>query len=67
MMQQTAIVWRAANRLLDTHGIDALLVAAQRANVSRDRGNIVAHETWLRVADAVSEWERPRRPDDVLI
>jgi hypothetical protein len=66
MIQETAVVWRAANRLLKSHGVDALLVAAQRADVSRDCGNIIAHETWLRVADAVSEWERPRRPDDIL-
>lgn len=60
MLHETDAVWRAANRLLDDHGIDALLVAAQRANVARDCGNVDAHRRWLRVADAVAEWSRRR-------
>jgi hypothetical protein len=66
MLVESGVIWRTASRLVECHGDDALLEAAQRANASREVGNTDAYKVWLRVAEVVEEWFRGRQNDEWL-
>ena len=42
-------IWRAANLLIRHHGEDAEIVAAQRANLTLERGDRHGQLVWLRI------------------
>ena len=48
-------IWRAANLLIDEHGTDAEIVAAQRADEMLDRGDRDGQVVWLRIRRAIVE------------
>ena len=54
-------IWRAANLLLENHGDNAPLVAAQRADGMLARGDMVGQAIWKRITAAVEELIR-RKP-----
>jgi hypothetical protein len=53
-------IWRTAKILLDAHGDNAWLEAAQRADHAVDDGNAAAEGVWKRVLRAVEEWQRTK-------
>jgi len=46
-------IWRAANLLINQHGENAEIVAAQRADLMLERGDQDGRFVWLRIARAV--------------
>jgi hypothetical protein len=48
-------IWRAANLVIQQHGDDAEIVAAQRADELLDRGDCDGQLVWLRIRRAVAE------------
>ena len=48
-------IWRAANLLIQRHGEDAEIVAAQRADQMLERGDPESERVSLRIRQAVSE------------
>jgi hypothetical protein len=53
-----ADIWRAAGLMIKTHGGDAALVAAQRADALLAEGDVEGEQIWKRIADAISELQR---------
>jgi triphosphoribosyl-dephospho-CoA synthetase len=51
-------VWRAATMLVKTHGAEAPLFAAQRADALLDRGDVAGQALWKRLATAAAELTR---------
>lgn len=47
-------VWRAANLLIEQHGEDAEVVAAQRADELTEREDYEGRGVWLRIMHAIS-------------
>jgi hypothetical protein len=52
-------IYRAANLLIKRHGADAELVAAQRADLMLDRGDIDGVHVWRRIRPAIAELQAP--------
>jgi hypothetical protein len=48
-------IWRAANLLIQQHGEDAEIVAAQRADQMLDRDDHDGQRVWLRIRRAIAE------------
>jgi hypothetical protein len=48
-------IWRAANLLIQQHGQDAEIVAAQRAHQMLEREDYEVRGVWLRIRRAVAE------------
>jgi hypothetical protein len=51
-------IWRQAHHLLKTHGDEAEVVAADRADLALGRGEVDNFNFWRRVANAVAELSR---------
>jgi hypothetical protein len=51
-------IWRAAKILIDAHGENASLEAAQRADWAIQEGNPEAESVWIRVPEAVEALQR---------
>ena len=54
-------IWRAANLLIRRYGVDAELVAAQRADLMLDRGDRDGQLVWMRIRRAIAELQAPPR------
>jgi len=54
-------IWRTAKILIDAHGDNVWLEAAQRADHSVEDGNAQAESVWKRVLKAVEELQRINR------
>jgi hypothetical protein len=54
-------IWRAANLLIQRHGTDAEIVAAQRADEMLDRGDRDGQLVWMRIRRAIAELRPPGR------
>jgi hypothetical protein len=54
-------IYRAANLLLDQHGGDAELRAAERADQLLEAGDMVGVATWKAIPRAIEELRRGRR------
>jgi hypothetical protein len=52
--------YRAAKPLLDQHGADAGLRAAERADQLLDAGDMIGATTWRRILAAIEELRRGR-------
>ena len=48
-------IWRAANLLINQHGENAEIVAAQRADLMLERGDPEGRLVWLRIKRAIVE------------
>ncbi len=61
-MTEDIDIWRAAKLLVDQHGKDASIVAAQRADGLLDKGDTDGQLIWKRILAAVDELlrEKPR-------
>ncbi len=58
-------IWRAAKFLVDQHGDDASIRAAQRADALLAAGDIEGRTAWLRILAAVKELMATRPSDSV--
>jgi len=54
-------IYRAAKLLIDQHGEDAPLRAAERAEALLEAGDMIGAVTWRRILAAVEELRRGRR------
>jgi DNA-binding response OmpR family regulator len=59
-------IFRAAKLLLDRHGENALLRAAERTNQLLDAGDMIGAATWQRILGAVEELTRGRRDGEAV-
>jgi len=60
-------IWRTAKILLDAHGDNAWLEAAQRADHALEDGNDDAFTVWKRVLKAVEDLQRQQpKPSEAL-
>ena len=48
-------IWRAANLVIKQHGGNAVIVAAQRADLMLERGDPEGRLVWLRIRRAIAE------------
>ena len=48
-------IWRAANLVIKQHGGNAVIVAAQRADLMLERGDPEGQFVWLRIRRAIAE------------
>jgi len=48
-------IWRAANLLIQQHGGDAEIIAAQRADLMLERADRDGQRVWMRIRQAVAE------------
>ncbi len=55
-------IWRSANLLIQQHGDDAGLVAAQRADDLLARGALESSRTRLRIMKAIEELQAAKPP-----
>lgn len=53
-------LWRAANPIIERHGIDAALVAAQRADEMLAKGDVEGQLVWKRILAAINELQRTK-------
>ena len=51
-------IYRAANILVKRYGEDAVLEAAQRADVMLERGDMDGYAMWKQIVKAVEEMQR---------
>jgi hypothetical protein len=59
-------IFRAAKLMIDQHGEEAALQAAQRADQLLDDGDLEGSVVWRRIAAAIEELWRGRRKDERL-
>jgi hypothetical protein len=59
-------IFRAAKLLMDQHGDDAALRAAQRADDLLEEGDVDGNAVWRRILAAVEELRRGRREGEPL-
>jgi hypothetical protein len=59
-------IFRAATLLMDHHGADAPIRAAQRADRLHENGDVDGAVAWRRIAEAIKELKRRRRDDEFL-
>lgn len=52
-------IWRAANLLLKEHGVDAEIIASERADRMLDRGDFDGLIVWKRIRRAIVELNAP--------
>ncbi len=58
-------IWRSARLLVDQHGADAPIRAAQRADELLAAGDVEGRAAWLRILGAIKELMATRPPDSV--
>jgi len=58
-------IWRAAKLLVDQHGADAPIRAAQRADELLAAGDVVARAVWLGIPRAIKGLMATRPADQV--
>jgi hypothetical protein len=59
-------IWRVATLLLDQHGDEAALRAAQRADKLMDEGDMEGVAVWRRIVTAIEELQRGRRKGETI-
>jgi hypothetical protein len=59
-------IFRAAKLLIDQHGEDAPIRAAQRADELQDEGDRDGALVWRRILKAIDELRRGRREGELL-
>lgn len=53
-------IWRAASVVIEHHGEDAEIVAAQRADSFLERGDLDGNRVWMRILAKVKELRREK-------
>lgn len=53
-------IWRTAKILIDAHGDNAWLEAAQRADLAIEQGNREAESVWKRVGRAIEDLQQTK-------
>jgi hypothetical protein len=56
-------IWRAANILVQEHGEEAAIIAAQRADELLAKGDVEGQIVWKRIVRAVAELQK-RKPGE---
>jgi hypothetical protein len=59
-------IFRAAKLLIDQHGNDAPIRAAQRADELLEEGDVDGAVVWRRIIEAIDELKRGRREGEPL-
>jgi hypothetical protein len=59
-------IFCAAKLLIDQHGDDAPIRAAQRADELADLGDLDGVAVWRRILEAIAELQRGRREGELL-
>jgi hypothetical protein len=59
-------ILRAAKLLIDQHGDDAAIRAAQRADELADEGDMDGAAVWRRILEAIDELTRGRREGEAV-
>ena len=59
-------IFRAAKLLVDKHGEDAPIWAAQRAGKLLDEGDMEGSAVWRRILEAIEKLKRRRRENEKL-
>lgn len=57
-------IYRAAKLLIDQHGEDAPIRAAERANELLEAGDTEGAAIWWAIVDAIEELQRKREPGE---
>jgi hypothetical protein len=52
-------IWRAATLLIQQDGDEAEIVAAQRADLMLERGDLDGQQLWMRIRRTVAELQAP--------
>ena len=59
-------IFRAAKLLIDQHGDDAAMRAAQRADGLLEEGDVDGAAVWRQILEAIEELQRGRREGEPL-
>ena len=59
-------IFRASKLLMDQHGEDAAIPAAQRADELLEEGDVHGAAVWRRILEAIEELRRGRRENEKL-
>ncbi len=59
-------IFRAAKLMIDQHGADAPIRAAQRADELLEEGDVDGAAVWRRILEAIEELQRERREGEPL-
>jgi hypothetical protein len=59
-------IFRAAKLLIDQHGADAAIRAAQRADELLEAGDVDGAAVWRQILEAIGELQRGRREGEPL-
>ncbi len=62
MMPSEIDIYRSAKLLVDQHGEDAPIFAAQRADVCLEAGDLDGKAVWMRVIAAIKELQDRKPP-----
>ena len=60
-------VYRSARVLIDQHGEDAPIWAAQRADATLEQGNLDGKRLWLKILQAVEDLLSKERPPGMTV
>ena len=60
-------IYRSARVLIDQHGEDAPIWAAQKANTMLERGNMDGERLWLRILEAIDTLQATEPPDGAVV
>ena len=52
-------IWRAAKFLIKEHGVDAEIIASERADLMLDRGDLDGLIVWKRIRRAIADLNAP--------
>jgi hypothetical protein len=60
-------IYRSAKVLIDQHGEDAPIWAAQKADAMLESGNLDGKRLWLKILEAVEELLSKERPPGAMV
>ena len=60
-------IYRSARVLIDQHGEDAPIWAAQKADAMLESGNLDGKRLWLRILEAIETLQATERPEGTVV
>ena len=60
-------VYRSAKVLIDQHGEDVPIWAAQKADAMLERGNLDGKQLWLKILEAIETLQTTERPVGTVV
>ena len=63
-MPEEIDIYRSAHLLIEQHGDDASIHAAQEADACSEKGDLDGKATWMRVIGAIKELTNTNTPED---